>query len=111
MSASTIHAEVLRLVAENRVADAKLETIMLPRPDGARICVHRMRAPGPDLLLLGGYGRSSPLRKPIGATVLGFCKANRLGLAALEFRGQGGSSGALQRPAWQARHDRPTRQA
>lgn len=75
----------------------KLETLMLSRPDGARICVHRMRASGPDLLLLGGYGRSSPLRKPIGATVLAFCKANRLGLAALEFRGQGGSSGALQR--------------
>jgi pimeloyl-ACP methyl ester carboxylesterase len=85
-------------VTPPRHADiGKLETIMLSRPDGTRICVHRMRAPGPDLLLLGGYGRSSPLRKPIGATVLAFCKANRLGLAALEFRGQGGSSGALQR--------------
>jgi pimeloyl-ACP methyl ester carboxylesterase len=80
-----------------RTVGGKLETMILARPDGGRICVHRMPGSGPEIVLLGGYGRASPLRKPIGAETLSHCRRLGLGFTTIEVRGQGGSGGELQR--------------
>lgn len=64
-------------------------------PAGHRLSSLHLAGEAPGLLLVGGYGRLSPVSKPFGQLAVSYCRARKLDLRILEFRGQGQSEGEL----------------
>lgn len=64
-------------------------------PAGHRLSVLHLAGEAPGLLLVGGYGRLSPVSKPFGQLAVSYCRSRKLDLRILEFRGQGHSEGEL----------------
>lgn len=62
---------------------------------GHRLSSFHLAGASPGLLLVGGYGRLSPLGKPFGQLIAAYCQSRGLDLRILEFRGQGNSAGEL----------------
>lgn len=62
---------------------------------GHRLTSLHIAGEGPGLLLVGGYGKLSPLAKPLGQLIALYCQSRKQDLRILEFRGQGSSEGQL----------------
>jgi pimeloyl-ACP methyl ester carboxylesterase len=68
---------------------------VLKLSDGSQIGFVRVPGKLPELLAVGGYGKSA-LEKPLGSCVLKFALARGQACTVLEFRGQGRSSTAIE---------------
>lgn len=68
---------------------------VLKLSDGSRIGFVRVAGKLPEILVVGGYGKSA-LEKPLGPYVLKFALTHGQACTVLEFRGQGRSSTATE---------------
>lgn len=62
---------------------------------GHRLTSLHIAGDGPGLLLVGGYGKLSPLAKPFGQFIAVYSHSRKQDLRILEYRGQGSSEGQL----------------
>lgn len=66
---------------------------MVPHGDGRTLCCYRSEGAAPGFLLVGGYGASSIMGKPLGPLLLKYARSRGQDALVMDFRGQGGSGG------------------